>query len=64
MSVSPNCGICRWLWNNNTPCQLLSAPPKDCHWFQIKKSKRSAVAIEEYENTAADDYLDYLHGQW
>jgi len=34
-------------------------------WQSVKESKpRPKQKEDNYENTAADDYLDYLHGQW
>jgi len=31
---------------------------------KIGKPKLKKIISEKYENTAADDYLDYLHDQW
>ena len=57
-----NCGKCRWKENNRVPCQLLKDPPKDCRFFQVKKKKR--IVNPERENSAAEDYLDYLHSRY
>lgn len=41
-------------------CYMWKDQPENCHYFKTNKNKPS----KEYENTAADDYLDYLHDQW
>ena len=62
--VKPICGICRWLWDNKAACLLLSNPPDNCRWFQEKKGKRVPPQEQEHENSAAEDYLDYLTEQY
>ena len=53
-----NCKKCKFKEDKDGGyCYMWKDKPKDCHYHKAKKEP-------EYENTAADDYLDYLHDQW